>query len=84
VLEYINLLDIDPDEIDIHHKIPVQYGGTDDFNNLVFLHRRIHKAIHSNLECEAEWSKKKYDEFVAKIETSKRKKVKIKTNNRLR
>ena len=80
----INLLDIDPDEIDIHHKIPVQYGGTDDFNNLVFLHRRVHKAIHSKLECEAKWNKKNYDGFITKIENSKQKKVKIKTSNRLR
>lgn len=80
----INLLNIDPDEIDIHHKKPVQYGGTDDFNNLVFLHRRVHKSIHTNSECEDGWNKRKYDELRGKIERSKQTEVKIETNNRLR
>ena len=76
----LNLIDIDPAEIDIHHKKPVQYGGTDDYNNLIFLHRRVHKAIHSHEECNEKWNKKKYDELINKMESSKQAKVKTKSN----
>lgn len=76
----LNLIDIDPTEIDIHHKKPVQYGGTDDYNNLIFLHRRVHKAIHSHKECNEKWNKKKYDELINKMESSKQAKVKTKSN----
>lgn len=39
VLEY--------DEIHCHHKIPKYLGGTDKYDNLIIIHRDIHKLIHA-------------------------------------
>lgn len=38
----------DPSEekVDAHHKLKRSLGGTDDFTNLVILHRVCHNAIH--------------------------------------
>lgn len=34
-----------------HHKLPVSLGGTDRYNNLVFVHKMVHRLIHAtNLE----------------------------------
>ncbi|USK62229.1 group II intron reverse transcriptase/maturase [Peribacillus asahii] len=30
-----------------HHKIPISLGGTDDFSNLVFVHKLVHRLIHA-------------------------------------
>jgi RNA-directed DNA polymerase len=30
-----------------HHKTPVQLGGTDEYKNLVVLHRDVHRLIHA-------------------------------------
>ena len=38
--------ELDPQNVEIHHKIPVKYGGTNEFSNLVLLDRRSHMAIH--------------------------------------
>lgn len=38
---------LERDDIDCHHKIPEQYGGTDEYKNLVIIKRDIHKLIHS-------------------------------------
>ena len=31
-----------------HHKVPKHMGGTDDYENLVFVSQDIHKLIHAN------------------------------------
>lgn len=33
--------------MECHHKRPKMYGGTDDYNNLVWLKTEIHKLVHS-------------------------------------
>ena len=35
------------DEIHCHHKIPKKQGGTDKYQNLVILHKDVHKLIHA-------------------------------------
>lgn len=40
------LLEIDPKEIELHHKIPKSLGGKDEYSNLILLTRRVHKLIH--------------------------------------
>jgi len=30
-----------------HHKIPISLGGTDDFSNLVLVHKLVHRLIHA-------------------------------------
>lgn len=38
---------LDVDEMDCHHKKPKSKGGTDEYNNLVLVTRKIHKLIHA-------------------------------------
>lgn len=40
------LLELDPKEIELHHKIPKNLGGKDEYSNLVLLTRRVHKLVH--------------------------------------
>lgn len=35
------------DEIHCHHKIPKQQGGTDEYKNLVILHKDVHTLVHA-------------------------------------
>jgi len=35
------------DEIHCHHKKPVSQGGTDEYKNLVIVHKEIHRLIHA-------------------------------------
>ena len=34
-------------EMDCHHKKPKSLGGTDEYKNLVWLNRNVHKLIHA-------------------------------------
>lgn len=34
-------------EIHCHHKIPVNNGGTDEYKNLVIIHKDVHQLIHA-------------------------------------
>lgn len=36
------------DDIHCHHIKPISQGGEDDYNNLVIIHKDIHKLIHSS------------------------------------
>ncbi|MGG2344611.1 HNH endonuclease [Rickettsia amblyommatis] len=31
----------------VHHKIPIRYDGTDHINNLCLLHTNCHRQVHS-------------------------------------
>ncbi|MCM1008365.1 MAG: HNH endonuclease [Ruminococcus flavefaciens] len=35
------------DEIHCHHKKPTSQGGTDEYNNLVIVHKEVHMLIHA-------------------------------------
>ena len=35
-----------PSELEIHHKVPINRGGTDEYNNLILLRKECHKLIH--------------------------------------
>lgn len=35
------------DEIHCHHKIPNKFGGTDEYKNLVIIHKDVHYLIHA-------------------------------------
>lgn len=39
---------LEPENAHCHHKIPVCKGGSDKYNNLIFVHKDIHLLIHSN------------------------------------
>lgn len=39
------------DEIHYHHKIPIKMGGSDEYSNLIIVHRNVHILIHAtNIE----------------------------------
>lgn len=42
----ISRKELDPTNMEIHHILPVSLGGTDEYGNLVALHKDIHKLIH--------------------------------------
>ena len=39
-----------PYEIQCHHKLPLENGGTDKYSNLVIVFRTVHSLIHATLE----------------------------------
>ncbi len=38
------------DNMEVHHKIPKGKGGTDQYQNLIYVLRDVHKLIHSTKE----------------------------------
>ena len=46
----ITKLELSPSEIQCHHKKPRHLGGTDEYKNLIILHRDIHTLIHAENE----------------------------------
>lgn len=44
---YVTGIRLEATEVHCHHKIPLKYGGTDEYNNLIILHSEVHKIIHS-------------------------------------
>lgn len=41
---------LDADEIHCHHKIPKSKNGTDEYNNLIIVHKEVHKLLHMSEE----------------------------------
>lgn len=39
-----------PDEIHCHHRIPRSKNGSDDYDNLIILHEDVHKLVHATSE----------------------------------
>ncbi|MGN0475911.1 MAG: HNH endonuclease signature motif containing protein [Ruminococcus sp.] len=38
---------LDIDDIHCHHKIPKKFGGGDNYQNLIIVHKDVHKLIHA-------------------------------------
>lgn len=38
---------LDIDDIHCHHKLPKSFGGKDDYQNLIIVHKDVHKLIHA-------------------------------------
>lgn len=36
-------------DIHCHHKIPINKGGTDEYKNLIIVHKDIHRLIHATI-----------------------------------
>lgn len=48
---YVTGIRLNTNEVHCHHVIPVKNGGSDDYNNLIIVHKETHKFIHStNIE----------------------------------
>lgn len=43
----ITKTDLQIGEMDVHHVIPQNAGGTDEYNNLIFITKFVHKLIHA-------------------------------------
>lgn len=43
-------IDLDINDIHCHHKIPIKNGGTDKYENLIIVHKYIHKLIHATTQ----------------------------------
>lgn len=39
-------IELTSDDWDCHHIIPMEFGGTDRYENLIVLHRSIHQFVH--------------------------------------
>ncbi|MCC0686468.1 HNH endonuclease signature motif containing protein, partial [Clostridioides sp. ZZV14-6345] len=56
------------DEVHCHHKVPLKSGGTDKYDNLIIVHKDIHKLIHSTnikliLQSSKDWTVKSKSKF---------------------
>ena len=38
---------LDLENLHCHHKKPKYLGGTDDYDNLIIIHKEVHKLIHA-------------------------------------
>jgi group II intron reverse transcriptase/maturase len=43
----ITRIRLEKNEIDCHHKLPIEYGGNDKYSNLIIVSDKIHILIHS-------------------------------------
>lgn len=62
------------EDIHCHHVIPVHLGGTDRYQNLVIVHKEVHKLIHAT-------QKETIDEYLSKLKLNQ---TMLKKLNRLR
>ena len=65
---YISGIRLTTEEVHCHHIIPIKLGGTDQYDNLVIVHKEIHKLIHSNninliLQSSKNWTVKSKSKF---------------------
>ncbi len=65
---YITGIRLDIKDVHCHHVIPLRYGGNDRYENLVIVHKEIHKLIHSTdikniLEISKYWTTKSKSKF---------------------
>lgn len=65
---YISGMRLYTDEVHCHHKIPLKLGGTDKYDNLIIVHKDIHKLIHSTnikliLQSSKDWTVKSKSKF---------------------
>ncbi len=38
---------LNEEDIHCHHKLPKQFGGKDNYQNLIIIHKDLHKLIHA-------------------------------------
>lgn len=65
---FITGIRLSVEDVHCHHKIPIKYGGDDSYDNLIILHKDIHKLIHSTnkttiLQSAINWTTKSEQKF---------------------
>lgn len=58
-------------KFDVHHKIPKQFGGTDDLNNLILLKPEIHKELHKTNSAESLMLNKRFKKLKSILDSCK-------------
>lgn len=43
-------MELEVKDVHAHHKIPIKLGGTDEYDNLIIVHKDIHRLIHATSE----------------------------------
>ncbi|WP_237471558.1 group II intron reverse transcriptase/maturase [Bacillus cereus] len=43
-------IELEVKDLHAHHKTPVKYGGNDEYDNLIIVHKDIHRLIHATSE----------------------------------
>lgn len=43
-------MELEANQVDCHHKIPIEYNGKDDYENLIIVSDAIHILIHASNE----------------------------------
>ena len=72
---YVTKTELTIDNMHCHHKIPIKYGGTDEYANLVLVTRDVHNLIHAE-------SKEIIEELIQIIKPDQKMKTKIDTLRR--
>lgn len=65
---FITGIRLSTEEVHCHHKIPIKCGGDDKYDNLIIVHKDIHKLIHSTnkiviLQSAIDWTVKSKQKF---------------------
>lgn len=65
---FITGIRLETGEVHCHHKTPIKYGGSDEYDNLIIVHKDIHKLIHSTnkqkiLQSSRDWTIKSKQKF---------------------
>ena len=65
---YVTGIRLETNEVHCHHKVPLKLGGTDKYDNLIIIHKDIHKLIHSTnikliLQSSKDWTIKSKSKF---------------------
>lgn len=69
-----------PNDIQCHHKIPRSIGGTDEYSNLIIVHKDVHTLIHAENEVTIEIYLKKLSLMKNELEQLNKLRVKIGLN----
>ena len=65
---YITGIRLNVKDVHCHHIKPLKYGGNDRYENLIIVHKEIHKLIHSTninniIEQSLDWTTKTRSKF---------------------
>ena len=63
-------------QMECHHKLPKQLGGTDNYSNLIFILKDVHKLIHAT-------DNKTITKYIRKLKLDEESKRKINELRRL-
>lgn len=65
---FITGIRLSTEDVHCHHKTPIRYGGSDEYDNLIIVQKEIHRLIHSTnkvriLQSSVDWTIKSKQKF---------------------